>query len=238
MRIVEAPARGIRAGHMGGFVIAATGLVAEARIVERPGVRALSCGGRSDVLADSLRRAVADGAIGIVSFGIAGGLVGHLEPGACIIAEAVVCPAGIRYGTDGDWRDKLASRLGSAAVTGTIAGVDKPVGTRAAKHELHARTGAAIADMESHVAARIAHDHALPFAAVRVVADPAHRALPEAALNGMKPDGSPDVLAVLRSLAARPRQLPDLLRVAMDTRAALGALLRSHHLLAPELARA
>ena len=223
---------------MGGFVIAATGLVAEARIVERPGVRALSCGGRSELLEASLRRAIADGAIGIVSFGIAGGLMRHLEPGACIIAEAVICPAGTRYGTDEGWRDKLHGRLGTGAVRGTVAGVDRPIGTRAAKHELHARTGAAVADMESHVAARIAHEHTLPFAAVRVVADPAHRALPEAALNGMKPDGSPDILAVLRSLAAKPRQLPDLLRVALDTRAALGALLRSHRLLAPELAPA
>ena len=222
---------------MGGFVIAATGLVAEARIVERPGVRALSCGGRSDVLAESLRRAIADGAVGIVSFGIAGGLMEHLEPGACVIAEAVVCPAGVRYATDPEWRAKLHGRLGSAAITGSIAGVDRPVGTCAAKQDLHRRTGAAVADMESHVAARIAHEHALPFAAVRVVADPAHRALPEAALNGMKADGSPDIPAVLRSLAAKPRQLPDLLRVALDTRAALGALLRSHSLLAADLAR-
>lgn len=221
---------------MGGFVIAATGLVAEARIVERPGVRALSCCGRSGVLAESLRRAVAEGAVGIVSFGIAGGLMPHLEPGACIIADAIVCPAGERYGTDPAWRAKLQSRLGAAALTGSIAGVDKPVGTRAAKHELHERTGAAVADMESHVAARIAREHGLPFAAVRVVADPAHRALPEAALNGMKADGTPDIPAVLRSLAARPRQLPDLLRVALDTRTALSALLRSHRLLAADLA--
>jgi len=185
-----------------------------------------------------LRQAVADGAVGIVSFGIAGGLMQQLEPGACIVADAVICPAGVRYGTDPDWRTKLQSRLGTAALLGSIAGVERPVGTRAAKHELHLRTGAAVADMESHVAARIAHEHALPFAAVRVVADPAHRALPEAAFNGMRSDGSPDILAVLRSLAARPRQLPDLLRVALDTRAALGALLRSHRLVAAELARA
>lgn len=221
---------------MGGFVVAATGLVAEARIVESNGVHALSCGGRSDVLDAGLRRKVAQGAQGIISFGIAGGLMGRLAPGACIVADAVVCPQGRRYETDPAWRGKLHARLGAAAVVATIAGVDRPAGSRAEKQALHERTGAALADMESHVAARVAAEHGLPFAALRVVADPAHRGLPAAALAGMKADGTADVAAVLRSLTASPLQLPGLIRVALDTRAALGALLRSHRLIGPALA--
>jgi len=226
---------------MGGYIVAATGLVAEARIVEwargasRP-VRAVSCGGRADILATRLEAAVADGAIAVVSFGIAGGLAGGMRPGACVVAEAVVSPEGIRYETCPSWRRRLADALAPGAVCGAIAGVGKPVASCAEKLALHERTGALVADMESHVAARVALAASLPFAALRVVADPADRTLPPAALDGMRPDGSADIGAVLRSLAAQPRQLAGLLRVALDTRAALTALRHNRHRLGTALA--
>ena len=45
-----------------------------------------------------------------------------------------------------------------------------------AKAALRATTGADAVDMESHIAARYAEQHSLPFAALRVISDPAHRA--------------------------------------------------------------
>ena len=54
-------------------------------------------------------------------------------------------------------------------------------------------------DMESHHVARLAPAHGLSFAAVRVVIDPAHRAVPEAALAGMLPSGGTSVTAVMRN---------------------------------------
>ncbi len=57
-----------------GFVIAATGLKAEARIAERSaGVRAVAVA-ETSALAALIEQAIADGARGIISFGIAGGL--------------------------------------------------------------------------------------------------------------------------------------------------------------------
>ena len=79
------------------------------------------------------------------------------------------------------------------------------------KADLHRTTGALAVDMESHVVARAARRHRLPFAAARVVCDPAHRALPPAARIGMKPDGRMDLPAVLRSVLAEPGQLPALI---------------------------
>jgi adenosylhomocysteine nucleosidase len=57
-----------------------------------------------------------------------------------------------------------------------------------------------------------------------VIIDPAHRALPPAALVNLRLDGTPDVVAVLRSVISQPRQLPALIRVAADARAAQLAL--------------
>ncbi len=86
-------------------------------------------------------------------------------------------------------------------------------------------------DTESHVAARIAAAHRIPFAACRAVIDPAHSVLPPAAVFGLRHDGTPDVIAVLRSLARQPNQLPALARTALDARIAATALRRGRRLL-------
>ncbi len=117
------------------------------------------------------------------------------------------------------------------APVAAFAGVDLPLAGAAEKRALHARCGASLVDMESHIVARVAQRHGLPFAAIRVVADPAERQLPHAATVGMRPDGRVDVAAVLRSLARDPRQLPDLIRTARDARAAFAGLFRCRQLL-------
>ena len=115
----------------------------------------------------------------------------------------------------------------------SIAGIERPAADRAAKLRLHAALGVVAVDMESHIAARLAAARKLPFAALRAIADPAERDLPPAALLALKPDGSPDLRAVLLSLMRRPAQLPALLRLAFDARAAFAALLRGRRALGP-----
>ena len=89
--------------------------------------------------------------------------------------------------------------------------------------------------MESHLAARTAAKHNLPFAILRVVADPEERSLPPAALAGMRADGSTDTGSVLRSLARNPGQFLQLAHVAADACRAYGALLRCYRRLGPGL---
>jgi hypothetical protein len=80
--------------------------------------------------------------------------------------------------------------------------------------------------MESQVVARLANARELPFVCCRVVIDPAERSLPEAALAGMRADGSTDIGAVLKSLLRHPSQLPGLLAVARDAAHAKKSLTR------------
>ena len=61
------------------------------------------------------------------------------------------------------------------AIHAPIVGVDTPVAEPAKKRELHRATGAAAVDMEFALWPRVAAEHKLAFAAVRVVVDPAHR---------------------------------------------------------------
>ena len=66
---------------------------------------------------------------------------------------------------------------------------------------------------------------------LEAVIDPAERALPPAALVGLRPDGTPDVGAVFGSVLRRPTQLPALVQTALDARAARAALRRGRGLL-------
>lgn len=209
-------------------VIAVTGLAFEARIAAGEGVTVIHGRDKAQMIA-ALERAVAAGASGIISFGTAGGLAPHLAPGDWIVAEAIITDAQ-RWEADPGWSAQLLKRL-PHATHAPIASADLPVAGALAKRALHDRTGAAAADMESHIAARIAIAHCLPFAACRVIIDPAHRTLPQAALVAMRADGGVNLTALLRSLAGQPSQLRPLLCLAMDARAARAALFRGRRLL-------
>jgi adenosylhomocysteine nucleosidase len=205
-----------------GDVVAVTCLALEARIALGPGVSVI-CNHNSQ-LAASLERAVKHGAAGIISFGIAGGLSPDLGAGDWVVGSSVRTSQG-HFPTDQIWARALLEAL-PGAVHAEIAGADAPIADPLEKRRLHVRTGAVAVDTESHVAARIAAAHRIPFAACRAVIDPAHRELPPAAMVGLRNDGTPDVVAVFRSVMRQPGQLPALARTALDARIAGAALRR------------
>ncbi len=205
-------------------ILAVVGLAREARIAASPAVRPVIGGGAGARLTAALERAVADGARAIISFGIAGGLDPSLAAGTCIVGAAATVGVA-RWPTDPGWTAKLVAALPDA-ILADVAGVDHPVASIAHKRLLRAAGGAAALDMESHRAARVATAHGLPFAILRIVCDPAGRALPPAALVGMRRDGTSDVGAVLRALISEPAQLPGLIRLALDARIAFAQLKR------------
>ena len=204
-------------------VIAVTGLKREASILAAPGVVVLAGGGDPARLEAELEAASA-GAAGILSIGLGGALAPGLKPGDWVVGDS---------GDEG-WTRRLLQALPGAR-PGGIVGSDVMVVDAAAKSALHAATGALVVDMESHVAARVAARHGLPFAAARTISDGADRALPRAAQAGMRADGAMDVGAVIAELGRRPWELPALIRTGMEAEAAFRALLRGRQLLGPAL---
>lgn len=185
------------------------------------------------------RELVRQGAKALLSFGLAGGLDPTLAPGDPVLASAVVLSDGTRIETDPAWHASLARGLdgrGRAAASGAIAGVDRIVATRAEKAALRLRTGAVAVDMESHAVARAAREAGVPLMAIRVILDPANRALPSAALAGIGPDGRTRRLPVFCRLLLKPWQGPALAALRRANREALDVLGRLAAELGPAFA--
>jgi adenosylhomocysteine nucleosidase len=203
---------------------AVTGLAAEARIARRMGLRAIATGGNAERTKAAAARLVADGATGLLSFGICGGLDPALAAGTLILPRAVQSETGERRFTDASTHRRCIDALGGGLFTQDILGANSVADTVERKAALFRRTGAAAIDNESHLVAAAAIAARIPFLVLRAVADPANRALPPAALVGLDAEGRPALAPVLRSLVARPAQLPALIAVALDARKALRGL--------------
>jgi adenosylhomocysteine nucleosidase len=216
---------------MSGGIVAVTSLALEARIALGEGVSVICAQGAH--LAAALESAVEGGASGIISFGVAGGLAPRLVAGDWI-AAAVVRAGERSFPTDRLWTRCLVERL-PGAVHADIIGMDAPIADPLEKQLLHVQTGAAAVDMESHIAARIAAAYQVPFVACRAIIDSAEKRLPPAALIGLRPDGTADVVAVFRSVLQQPSQLPTLVRTAVDAWIARAALRRGRRILGPGL---
>jgi adenosylhomocysteine nucleosidase len=186
------------------------GLKSEADALAIPGV-AVS-GARPDVAERQAARLAEGGATALLSIGLAGALAPGLRPGDLLVPEAILA-AGTRYPADA----ALGSRLGFPLQPTALAGADTVIASPAGKARLHQQTGAAAVDMESHRVARVAAARSLPFLAIRIIADPAGRAIPSAADGAVRADGSVDVLKTLIRLAIRPWQLPALITLGRDS---------------------
>ena len=160
----------------------------------------------------------------LLSFGIAGGLDPALRPGDLLVATGVIGASGRRFAVDAAWSDAMAARLPGCR-RGAVLGVEAEAATAADKRRHFARTGAVACDMESEGVAHAAQDAALPFAALRAVADPADRALPTVVLGLLTAAGKPRLGALFARLLRAPAQLPALMQVGRDARAAEAALL-------------
>lgn len=214
------------------LILVVTGLNREAGIAAGPGLIVVAGGGATATLRARLATIDPRTISAVVSFGIAGALDPALRVGDVVVPERVLA-GDASWTCSPDLREAWLARVD--ARSGYVAGVDAPVLDVAGKTALRLATGAMAVDMESHAAAAYAAMHGLPFAALRIVSDAAGRALPEVAGRAMRPDGSVDVLGVLRRLARDPSQIGPLLATARDAAVAFRRLSGVRGLLGPRL---
>ncbi|MDE2068375.1 MAG: phosphorylase [Bradyrhizobium sp.] len=207
-------------------VLIVTGLVQEARIAAGPGMTVICSSSDPQQLRALLATLDSSSFRGVISFGVAGGLDPALKSGDVVVATEVLA-GDARWLAGLALNEELITRVGlggSRVVRGGLAGVERVIAARAGKAALWSKTGAAAVDMESHIAAAYAARSGLSFAALRVISDPASRALPPIALGAIKPNGDIDLRKVLRDVARNPMSLRALVSTGIDFNRALRSL--------------
>ena len=207
-------------------VLVVTGLVQEARIAAGPGMMVICSSSDPQQLRALLTVFDPTSIRGVISFGVAGGLDPTLKAGDIVVATEVTAGdarwfAGLSLGEEQIARATLKRRR---VVRGVLAGAEEVIVAQARKAALRMTTGAAAVDMESHIAAAYAADYGLPFAALRVISDPAHRTLPSLAKDAIKPNGDIDLAMILRGIARNPRALRGLVSTGIEFNRALRSL--------------
>jgi adenosylhomocysteine nucleosidase len=209
-------------------ILIVTGLVQEARIAAGPGMAVICSSSDPQQLRALLTVFDPTTIRGVISFGVAGGLDPSLKSGDVVVATEVMAGDArwlARLTLNEDLIAKLTAGLGRRRVVkGGLAGVEEVVVAQAGKAALRMETGAAAVDMESHIAAAYAAEARLPFAALRVISDPASRALPALARSAIKPNGDIDVGMIVRGVVRNPRALRGLVSTGIDFNRALRSL--------------
>jgi adenosylhomocysteine nucleosidase len=207
-------------------VLIVTGLVQEARIAAGPGMTVVCSASDPQQLRALLTVFDPKTIRGVVSFGVAGGLDPSLKSGDVVVATEVVAGdarwlAGVSLSEQQITSIALGGRR---VVRGGLVGAEEMIAGQSCKAALRSETGALAVDMESHIAADYAEKAGLPFAALRVISDPATRALPALARIAIKPNGEIDLGKILRGVARNPRALRGLVSTGIDFNRALKSL--------------
>jgi adenosylhomocysteine nucleosidase len=207
-------------------VLVVTGLVQEARIAAGPGMMVICSSSDPQQLRSLLTVFDPTSIRGVISFGVAGGLDPTLKAGDIVVATEVTAGdarwfAGLSLSEEHIARAAFKRRR---VVRGVLAGAEEVIVAQARKAALHMKTGAAAVDMESHIAAAYAAKYQLPFAALRVISDPAHRTLPSLAKDAIKPNGDIDLPMILRGVARNPKTLRALVSTGIEFNRALRSL--------------
>ena len=166
------------------------------------------------------------GACALLSWGSAGGLVSGIRPGSIILPKNVIAADQTNYPVNLKWHECLWSRL-----TGHLDLHSEPLAESIqvlaypeAKEILYTQTGAIAVDMESASVASVARGAAVPFLAIRAIADSVDQAIPRAIQSAFDGFGRLNSFRVIRGLAKHPGDVLPLVRLGFGFRAAHGSL--------------
>jgi adenosylhomocysteine nucleosidase len=219
-------------------VLVVVGMEDERAIAAGDGVDVVVGTANAKVLRERLSKVDTENISAVYSFGVAGGLDPSLKPGDLLVSTQVVAQSinPDEHIVEETWiaDQNLLMAIQKHAVRddtvkirqGIFLGTDFEARDNAQTNNQNLReiSGAEIIDNESHIAAKFAKEHDLPFVSVRAVSDSVSKKLPPAALIALDDDGSPNGTAIAKSLLKNPQQIPALIRTAREYQKALHAL--------------
>jgi adenosylhomocysteine nucleosidase len=172
------------------------------------------------------------GAAALLSWGTAAGLVPSVSPGSLVIPGVVISADQCVYPTHPTWHERLVLRLKDCVdlSQGALAESATVLKSSTEKRILFERTGAIAADIESCSVAEVAQEAQVPFMAIRAIADPADRAIPQSLLMAIDEGGKLSLLTLLNGLIRHPAELFDAICLGWDFRAAHITLSKVAHL--------
>lgn len=177
-------------------------------------------GGHAEGGRAAAQRLLAGGADGLISFGLAGGLVDAMPAGALLCPQAVVVD-----GATLDCDAGLAARLAvSGAQGGVLLHSERVVTAASEKRALGARHGCVALDMESGAVAGAAKAAGIGFAVLRAVCDPVSRDLPDAAAAALDAGGGVAAGRLALAVLRRPATLVALIGLGRDAHRGQAAL--------------
>ncbi len=162
----------------------------------------------------------------LVSFGVAAAVDNNLIPGDLVLPEAIIKDDEI-LPVDLEWRNRLEGIMSKhlTVAGGIITACDAPLTTRQQKLALGEATGACAADMESAAVAKVAADAGISFLAIRAIIDPLEFSPPEALMDAVYPDGSADVMQLIKLVMNGAIPIKTLIHLAMAMHVARAALI-------------
>ncbi len=170
---------------------------------------------------------ITQGATQLISWGCAGALSVNLKSGDLVLADTLIDAEGETIAVNADWYrqarlllSKLACESGFALRCGDLLESKTLVSTSRDKQHLHQQTNAIALDMESITVAKVARQHALPFLAIRAIADPVTMDLPKAISHALNQQGDVEIGKLLRFLLTHPSELKGLITLGQHFNAA------------------
>lgn len=165
---------------------------------------------------------MAKGANRLISWGCAAGLNPMLRAGDLVLADTVMDIEHVKIAIDADWcaHSKQILAKVCAVHTGCLLTTPHLVALSKDKKQLHLKTGAVALDMESVAIAKVAEQHGLAFLAIRVIADSVDTSLPRAIGQALNEQGDVVMKTLLLSVAKNPAEIPRLITLGMNFRAA------------------
>ena len=156
------------------------------------------------------------GATLLISWGCCAGLQEDLDAGTLVIPDKVIPADGHAIAVSAASRKKLLNGISKYATihSGPIAEAVKLLREVEHKHELHDKTKAAAADMESAAIAKVAQKRNIDFIAIRAVADDFKTVVPSCIEVSMDENVNMSLFSFLINLLKRPSELSQILQIA------------------------
>jgi adenosylhomocysteine nucleosidase len=144
---------------------------------------------------------------------VVSGIAGGLDPVATI--GTVILPAVVLDVASG--REYHPAPLGDTTLAGMIGTVDELIVDPSRLADL-AERGVVALEMEATGVGSVCETRGVPWSVVRVISDRPDDGIADApVLDALRPDGSTDIWAALRLVAARPGRIPGFVRLGRDS---------------------